>query len=305
MVVRTPVKRMSIKIRKPIHKEYCNCWNMKIYSIDGIPHLVVGDYFSIEEMQAFLDSVDCCVGFYFSQPINKCKDKIMLALDKGLPVTIETKTVLPNDVLEGLRRVPHSAIHVSINFLEDFPRKRLEPGSSDIFSLREMMFLAKSWKIFVALCIDYKPHLVPKLDVYEIVDITKNYVSHAFLRFPTVPDEEFYEVKYQWEAIKPSSIELFKQYYMPNVPDRTWEIRPKYERMFINELQEYLKCKKIDMEVVKSHDSSNRIRHEMSGLSELPLGMKPFFYEKVDGVFKETEMTPDQRCQKCEKPIFF
>lgn len=304
MTVRTSIKRIPIKIRNPIHKEYCDCWNMKIYSIDGIPHLIMGDSLSIEEMQSFLDTVDYCVGFYFSQHISKCRDKVILALSKGLPVTIRTKTVLPNDVLEALREVPHSAIHVSIDFLDDFPRKRLEPDSSDIFALREMMFLAKSWKIFLVLCIDYKPHLVPKLDVYEMVDITKNYVSHTLVRFPPIPDEEFYRVKYQWESIKPSSIELFKQYYMPNVPNRTWEIRPKYEKMFTNELLEYLRCRKINMEVVKGHHSNNRIRHETSGLSELPLGMKPFFYGKVNGTFKETEMTPDQRCQKCGKPIF-
>ena len=241
MTVRNSIKRIPIKIRNPIHKEYCDCWNMKIYSIDGIPHLIMGDNLSIEEMQSFLGTVDCCVGFYFSQHISKCRDKVILALSKGLPVTIRTKTVLPNDVLEALREVPHSAIHVSIDFLDDFPRKRLEPDSSDIFALREMMFLAKSWKIFLVLCIDYKPHLVPKLDVYEMVDITKNYVSHTLVRFPPIPDEEFYHVKYQWESIKPSSIELFKQYYMPNIPNRTWEIRPKYEKMFTNELLDIIK----------------------------------------------------------------
>jgi hypothetical protein len=305
MTTRTPIERVPIKIRKPIHKEFCSCWNSKVLSITGVPYLVMGDDLSIEELSEMLDSLEASVGFFFANHISESKDKIMLVLSKKLPVTIRTKCVLPTDMIDALRAVPHSSIQVSINFLDEFLRSRLEPESSDLFDLREMMSLAKSYKIFVVLVMDYVPHLVSKLDLYEIVDMTKNYISHMMLRYPEVRDEDLYSRhRSEWEALKPSYSDLFKQFYVANVPCRTWNIRPKYEKILTKELQDYLKPKKVGLEVSNWWVSHNRVRHEVSGLCDLPMGMRHFYYQKEDGVFVKVPEMLEQICKTCDLPMF-
>ena len=305
MTTRTPIERVPIKIRKPIHKEFCSCWNTQVLSITGVPYLIMGDDLSLDELHKLLDTLDTTTGFFFSEHISKSREKIMLVLSKKLPVTVRTKCALPTDMIDALRGVPHSSIQVSINFLDDFLRNRLEPESSDLFDLREMMSIAKSYKIFVVLMMDYMPHLSSKLDLYEVIDMTKNYVSHMLLRFPSVRDEDLYDTyRTQWEALKPHYSDIFKQYYVANVPYRTWEIRPKYKKALTKELQEYLKPKKVGLEVTDLWYSKNRVRQVASGLCELPMGMRHFYYKKEDGVFTKVPDMPDHVCKTCEKPMF-
>lgn len=299
----SPIVRVPIKLRKPILKEYCGCWNTKVFAVRGVPHYILGDNLSIEELTTMLDSLEQSVGFHFSEHIDVCRDKVMEVLNRKLPVTIKTNCVLPLDVIEALRSVPHSAIHISMNFLDNSIRNRLEPSASDIFSLREMMFLAKSYKIFVVVHMDYQPHLVSRLDLFEIVDMVKNQIAHLIVRFPRVRDEDFYTNRTKWESLSSSSLNTFKQYYVADVPTRTWNIREKYRKSFLNELQTYVKSKKINIEIDSSWESSNRVRHEHSGLSDLPTGMRPFFYDKIDGVFVSRSEAPDQVCEKCNKQI--
>lgn len=304
MTTRTPIVRIPIKIRKPIYKEFCDCWNTKVFSIKGVPYFILGDSLSMRELVKMLDSLDQGIGFYFSDNINKCKEKVLYVLSKGLPVTIKTNCVLPTEVVDALRSVPHSAIHISINFLDKSLRKRLEPESSDLFDLREMMFLSKSYKIFVVVVMNYQPHLVSKLDLYEIIDMTKNHIAHMMIKFPNIKDEEYHTYKNQWESLNTSSLEKFRQFYVADVPSRSWDIRHKYQKTIIQELQTYLKPKKINLEIINSWETNDRVRHDVSGLSDLPTGMRPFFYHKDGDMFVRAHEPLDQVCNTCSKSVF-
>lgn len=305
MIIRTPITRVPIKIRKPIHRQFCKCWGLQVFSIDGVPQFINGDKFtSVVHLMDFLDATPACLPVHFSEYDNSLDPLIGLCINSGIPVVIRTNKVLPHYILEELRKVPHSGIQISINFLDDLMRNRLGRGASAPSDLREMISLAKSWKIFVSLSVEYQPHLVSKLDLYEIVDMVKNYVSHILISYPSFSDVLYHEIKGGWESLKHGSSDRFKQYFMPEVPTRTWVIRPRYKEEFTSGLSDFLKGKKITLEVLDQYEESNRVRHIPSGLSDLPLGIRPFFYEKVEGTFRKTDSPEGFICPKCEKPIF-
>ncbi len=267
----------------------------------------MGDKLSNEQMLDFLDTSNAGIPVYFEEYKEEHDAKIAMVLAKGLPVTVKTNKTLPHWMLEAFQKVPHCGIHASINFLEGSIKDVLEPDASDIFDLREMLALAKSWKIFTSLSIDYLPHLANRLDIYEIVTVIKNYVSHIWLHCPSIPDEYYHDYKSMWEALKPSSLEKFKQYYAAEVPTRMWTIKTRHMSEFTSELTEFLKGKKVSLETYSNssyENSDNRVRYVSSGLTKLPLGIRPFFYEKDNGIFREVESVEGSTCQRCEKVIF-
>ena len=303
MIPRTPIVRVPVKLRKPIHKDFCSCWSISVFSIGGTPQFILGDNMTTEQLIDFLDSTDECLPIFFKEPTEKCEQKAWIALSRKVPVTIRTNKVLPNSILELMRSVPHSGIQVSMNFLDETMRERLETGSSEVKDLREMLFLAKAWKIFTSLSIEHKPHLVSKLDLLEIVELTKNHVSHILLHFPEIWDEEYLDHKYGWEALKPSSVETFKKYYTPNVPTRSWRVKENHKDDIVKVMLQFIKNRKLTLEVVGNWEGQ-RIRHINSGHSKLPLGIRPFFYKKENGLFEETKALEGSVCKTCEKPIF-
>lgn len=306
----TKVIRKPIKIRKPIQAEHCSCWNTKVFSVDSSPFLVVVDALSLSELVDFLDTIDQSTGLYFKEPLNEeGEQKVMLALSKKLPVTIKTSSVLSNHILEAMTKVPHSSIHAEVNFLDTSLGNKIYPEVDSIQDIRDMLYYAKTYKVFTVLSIRYQPHLVPKLDILEIIDMLKNQVSHLTLDMTGVDDKEFHlKHKSRWEALVPNSIDNFRKYYSPDVSTRSWELRPKFKKEFLKDIKLFIKPRKIGMEILEEFDNGNRIRHisrdKSSGLSMLPLGMRPFWYQKVEGVFEKMEEAPNQQCSSCQKPIF-
>ena len=298
------VKRIPIRIRKSIHKEYCRCWDVDIFTVNGEPQFLIGDKLSDDDMVRFIEEVGECVPIHFRQPIEECEFKVRYVLSKKIPVVIRTNKVLPEWVIPALSSVPHSGIQLSINFLEGSMRNRLEEEVLDA-DIREMLSLAKSWKIKNTLVLSYMPHLTSKLDVLEITDSFKNYVSHILLSFEDVLDEQYYEMRHVWEVLKTSSLDKFRQYYEADVPRRAWTIRQRHRDDIIYLLFDYLKGKKIGLEVVNDEAINGRIRHISSGLSDLPLGIKPFFYKKEEGNFVAVEKLEGSTCPTCGNSIFF
>lgn len=303
MIERTPIRRVPIRLRKAIHKEFCKCYNTKVMSVNGVPHLLMADSMTLSDIENFLSDVQVSTPVYFSSA--DMLDKARLFLDKGIPVTVKTSRVLTNYELEMLRKVPHCAVHLSMKFLDGFIRSRLDSSSPDPSAFREMAFLAKSWKIFLALDVEYYPHLMKKLDLFEIVEMYKNLVSHVLLRFPTFTDEELRGTHItQWEALSLKYIEDFKHYYMPIVPERSWEVKPRYQQEFISELSDFIKVKRLGLEVVE-WDDDDRVRHQSTGLSDLALGIKPFMYVREGDTFVKAPVSEEEPCGKCGKTIFF
>jgi len=299
------IVRVPIKIRNPIQKDFCNCWGFKVFSSKSIPYLLMADSVSLDDFDNLLKTIDNTIPFQFSTDVKGYEDKALLALSMGIPVTIKTNKVLSEQLLSDMEKVPHSSIHVSINFLDRYLGQRLEPESSPIPDLREMMFRAKSWKTFTVLSMLYQPHLVPLLDTYEIIDSVRNLTSHITLEFPIIKDVEYHRTyKNKWESLKMSSPELFKQYFLGNVSTRSWGIRHKYKTEIINNINEYIKFNKMSLEVLEGWESENRFRHNPCRLSQLPLGLRPFFYSRTDSSFDKVGDVLNQSCPKCKREIF-
>lgn len=303
MVLRTSVLRTPIRLRKPIHKEYCDCYGIGVMSIDGVPSMILGDGVDDRKLHEFLCETDYAATVYFTEDISQCYDSVMICLLLKIPVVIKTNKALPTQVLEEMRKVPHSGIHVSIDFLDDSLRTSLVPGASDISSLREMLFLAKSWKIFLALSVEYHPHLMSKLDLMEIVDLVKNYTSHMFLQFPRISDEYMHQTRATWESLRPGCMDLFKKYFQADVPSRRWYVKEQYKSALSQEIKEYLRGKKVSVETTDWDVGDKRIRHISSGLCKMPLGMRVFTFGKDNGIFVEAQLEGECTCNKCSLPI--
>lgn len=296
---RTPVTRAPIKLRKSIQREYCGCYDASVLVVGGVPQLLLGDKLTTADMIRYLDNAQVSTPVYFSSYQH---DKVIECLKRKLPVTIRTNQVLPTFIIDQLSSVPHSAIHVSINFLDDFLRNYSEAESSEVEDLRRMMYVAKSKKIFIALQMGHFPHLSSKLDAFELVDMMKNLVSHILLSFPRVLDTDYRDSMSTWESYNEESLVDFKSFYTPHVPSRSWEVKGKYQEEFISELQDFIKSKKITLELLQ-YEEAMRIRHTPMG-SSLALGIRPFMYVKQDGIFVKSQVDEEPPCNTCGKTMF-
>lgn len=291
---RTPIKRVPIKIRKAIQKEYCECYNAAVMTADGIPQLIIGDNLSHDDLDKYLSEVKVSTPMYFSHPFTM---NYVRCLEKGLPITVRTNRVLGNDILNLMSDVPHCAIHVCINSLNS------EFNNDSIDNLWNMMHVAKGKKIHLVLETEYMPHLVHKLDLYELVSMTKNLVNHMLLSFPIITDRDYHMNIDRWEEITPDAHELFRSIYVPNVPTRSWEVKAKYQQEIVSGLQDFIKAKRISLELLHIEGEDGRIRH--TSLHEgLPLGIRPFMYTNVDGMFVKTQVEEEEPCITCGKTIF-
>lgn len=282
-IIRTPVK-----IRKSVHREYCKCWGLKPFVINGIPHYLSMDGVSIDTVQEFLSSSDRSIGIYSSEPIEQSHKKILRVLDHGLPVTIRVNHALPETLLDTMHEVPHCAIHFYINHLDKSIKK----------SWQSMMAQAKTQKVSVMLEAEYTSHLMKKLDIFEMIEDCKNYIDHVMLYFPVISDVELLDYKNEWD------MEKFKSHYAPEIKDRSWELKHRVKHDMIKSLEIFTRYKSLGFEVLdKIFYLDDRVKLETRGLSDLPTGMRLFSYTKVNGKYEENKMEVFT-CNRCSKNLF-
>jgi hypothetical protein len=292
---RIPVTRKAIRLRQPIHKDFCSCHGVGVLTVEGKPHLVMADGLSNERMASYLNTVQQSTGIYFSEDIEECRQKIDMCIDSGLPVTIRTSTALSTEVLEKLKKVPHSGIHVSIDFLQRPIGISLEDLFSEVRTLREMMFLAKSWGIFVGVVINYFPHIISKLDLFEVCEMLKGLSRHIMITFPDISDDLYHVMQEEWYT--------FKEFYHPVVSGRVWSINASYKKEFLDHLKTFLKSRKMSLEDINISMQS-RIRHIPTGLSDLVIGINPFYFQKEQsGIFKPTQELDESPCPNCGRTL--
>jgi len=302
MMDRSPVMRKSIKIRRSIFKDYCNCHDVQVFSSGATPYLLNVDRLTFEELHLLLSGLDVCTPIYMSDT-SELRDKAELCLNYGLPVTIRTNRVLPESLLEKMKAVPHSALHVSIKFLDPFIRSRLDSDASAPSDLQPMMRLAKSWKIFQALVIEYQPYLVANLDTMEIVEMVKNHIRHVIVEFPVLDDMYVRSELPRWEVLGSDYDAKFRHFCEPNPPTRSWSIKPKFQQEFFTELSEFSKAKRLSIEAIE-WKVNDRTRHAGT-IEDYPLGMRPFMYRKgEDGRFVETVVDRERPCSECGRTLF-
>lgn len=284
---RNTVTRSAIKLRRAIHRDYCSCWGKSIV-VDGVPYYLCIDNISTEELENFLDYTDKCVSLYTKEPLEHSKCKIEMALSRGLPVVINTSEAVPESIIDSMQKIAHCAIHFHL----DYTDKHIEE------SIQCMMSHAKTFKVAVVLESEYIPHLMKKLDLFEVIEDCKNYISHVMLRFPIISDLELHKHIDDWDLDK------FKASYQPEVMDRKWKIKHRVRHEFITALELFSRYKNISLEVIESCEYlSDRTKYDTSGLSALPTGMRQFSYSKVDDVFCESPIS-SFICPKCGKSLF-
>lgn len=298
------MKRTPIKIRKSVYRDYCDCHDVGVFMVSGVPQLTVVDGLSDEQFLALLDDKDLMTGIYMSEPVDQCWNKLQTAIQRGLPVTLRTEKPVSEAVLEQLRQVPHSALHLATGFTENPLLAKISLGCP-VVSFREMAALAKSYKIHIGLHLMYMPHLVDRLDLYEAVDIMKNYVGHIILTLPDIPDDTMRSMITAWECVKPSSIPQFKKFYQARVFDRTWQVKPKHREEIVSGLADFIKAKKITAELIGGFPNQHRTRHVPLGSSN-PLGMSTYLYEKTDkGMFQRVSgQAYESNCGQCGKTLY-
>ncbi|MMZ43637.1 hypothetical protein D1872_52010 [compost metagenome] len=270
-----------------------------------------GDRLIDSEVESLLGECDLVVPGYFSDPLKYSRVKIETCLSRGVPVLYSTKWAIPDDLVDKLSKVPRSALQLSIEFpglsnqKRDFlgVAKGLEPSV-----ILPTMHAAKAKKISQILELWWHPHIVHKFDLFETVDTYKNYVSHVALCFPEISDALVHQEMPKWKEVNPDAEELFGRYFEPNVPARTWVLKDRYQQEIFSDLLDFIKSKKLSMDVLKWDNNDSRVRHEGQGH---PVGMRPVVYKKgEDGMFSELKLSSEGEiqespCESCGKTKFF
>lgn len=296
------VTRRPIKIRQSIHKEYCECWNTQVMSMNSIPYTWSADNMSLEELGRFLQSHTVVTTALFEE-IDM--DKISLCLSHGVAVTVVTNKVLTPTLIDRMSAVPRCSIQTSIEFLQSSIRNSLSPNSSEPFALLQMMHAAKAKKVYQILEVCWYPHLMNKFDLFETIDMYKNYVNHLVLRVPPFSDLVYRAEVTRWQALGLSNAEKFKHFYEPDIQGRSWKVRDKYREEIISELVDFIKSKKLSIEYTEWDSNSHRVRHKQSGTAKHPTGISNTLYQKgEDGKFILNANAEESGCPTCGKTLF-
>lgn len=298
--------RQPIKIRKPIFKPSCTCYGT-VVAVEGKPYYLDITETPYHKLDQYLKKAEGTTTLYteeFLEPISTyAEQKVLLALENKIPVAIKTNQIVPANILEAMREVPHCSLHININFLDDSLSKMIAPHSDGVFDLREMMFLAKAWRISSVLQIDYMPHLFHELDLYELLEITKVYAPHVLVHFKDFTYDEYLTSKSLWESIAPSSLQKFNECY-EMTPEGGATVSEAFKEKFLPELKEFASSRKVGIEVLGSWASvQDKVRHLKT--TNTPFGMRPFFYTKVDNKFVESPTIQEPKpCEECGKQRF-
>lgn len=263
------IERKSIKIRKPLHKEFCNCHPVQVFSVNGVPQFTNVDRMSLGEMDSFLEASSHVTTLSINMEDDLGVDKVLRAVKYNIPVFLNTFTSIPESLILDLKKVPHSTICLNID--------DLSMGYGDVSELDRCLSIAKSHFLHTALEIYYTPYC-NVLSLMETLDMFKNCASHAAL---ILENTEY-------------------------VLDHKGKLLDSYKEEIFQELKDFLKPRKVSLEIMEKSTES-RVRHEKYGTSDLPWGIRPFFYEKMweKGIFEECPIIENEvSCTKCEKMLY-
>lgn len=286
--VANDVIRVPIKIRKPIQKEMCTCRGIGSIAVEGDTcwHKVAPNN-NLESYKEWLDEIGIAVPNYFVYS-EDMEPLIRECLWRRIPVVVETTRVLPSDLMQAMIDVPHCAVHISLSALETNDRELLGENVSSLHDLVKMSSFLKTWKVVTRLRINCLPHLVSLYDYCEILDLFRNYTTHAFIHFPRISDE--------WLCAHTETMRKFprfKQYkriYQADVLARSWALKQSIFKKWVKVITEYAEHKKIRLQICDTDWSENRVR--LTGNTpdkevevEKVLGLRKYIYLKIEGAF--------------------
>ena len=281
------IVRVPIKIREPIQLDYCDCRGIGTVAVEGDTCWYKLDNINVEQYHQFMEEVDVMLPCYiryseYNEPL------IYACLASGIPVIVETDRILPEKLVDTLIRVPHCAVHLKMNALENLDRKILGENPSPIRSLVKMCSHLKAWKVDTRLHIECVPHLVHLYDYCELFDVFKNCVSHSFIHIHDISDEYLKENKNKWSALSHFSMSNFKQIYNPEIATRSWSLKPSVHKKWVKTISEYARSKKVRCVFPDTPWSENRVR--MVGESpQTTLGLRRYVYLREESGFVKQE----------------
>ena len=279
------IVRVPIKIREPIQLDYCDCKGVGTVAVEGDTCWYKLDNLTVKEYQKWFEEVDVMLPCYIKYT-KDAEGLIYACLNNNIPVILETDSVLPKNLMDALIRVPHCAVHLRMNALENLDRKILGENPSAITDLVKMCSHLKAWKVDTRLHMECVPHLVHLYDYCEMFDVFKNCVSHSFIHIHDITDEYLNENRNRWSALSHFSMSNLKQIYIPEVSTRSWSLKPSVHKKWVKTISEYAKSKKVRCVFPDTNWSENRVR--MTGESpQLTLGLRRYVYIKEEsGIVK-------------------
>lgn len=282
MIIRTP-----IKIRKPILKDYCNCFGQNTVSVDGIPQgIYVKGY---EGAKNVLENYLEIVPIYIKDALGIEELEDLLSYKAPLNLLVDNLPYL-EEMLPLLSKIPYCGITLDVTSSMDFEK------------LRSLLHVAKSTKIHIIGLMRYNPALSSRLDLYSVIEQVKNYIHHILLEIPQdISDEIYTELKHSstWNDKR------FQEYYDYEVTSGKWYLRSETVDSFMEFTHKHLKLRKISVECINFVPNKGRIRHNI-GESNLIFGMRPFPHARESSVreFSKVEDLQGTSCEQCKKPIF-
>ena len=205
------IVRSPIKIRKPILRSFCSCWspNFNVAYVDGAPHYIVVNG-TQEDVHQFIESVVQSLSFFVSDSNKEFSGVIGEVVKCGLPIKVGlTRVSITEELIASMSSVPHSSISIGIT-----ENTVVVPQD-----LRMLLSIAKDWKVSSSLRIQYAPHLLRKLDLFDLIDRVKNFISHVEIIYPTYSDDLYQsQLHHSWSE---GVVDKFRDAYCPDVTSRS------------------------------------------------------------------------------------
>jgi len=163
------IKRVPIKIRKPILLDTCTCYGQKVIAINGEPKLIEIDSKQASDMMNDVASM---------LPISIYNRPDVKELEEIMKYKVPAHVWVGNDidygfeVLTRIKDVPHSVMIFKAGHTMDFVK------------LRELLSLAKTHKVMTTMWLAFLPNTTSKIELFSEIEQVKNFISHLLIQGP-------------------------------------------------------------------------------------------------------------------------
>jgi len=245
-IIRTPI----VVNRSPISVSFCHCYNQKIVKHNDHAYAVLGDRMTVGDLNDYL-MLGLQNPIYFTHLVSNWEEKINFVLDKNVPVILKTGKAIPTYLVKKMGEQNRSTLRVVINSLDDSARKLIQQESSEMKDIREMMFVAKAWKVFVSCHVDYFPHIMKPLDLLQLVEMNKSLVSSITVDFPAFTTEFLEAMADRWQVISPQFMEHIQKYYLK---DEYGIYQPRCKAETLAKLDTFVKGRRVNIIDLPDHN---------------------------------------------------
>lgn len=162
------MKRIPIKIRKPILLDSCTCYDQKPVCINGKPQVLNVPY---DKALWLLNDVSGVLPLCLQG--KPSMDELDCILDYKVPVHVDIEGDIEYgyELIEQLKKVSGSVLVFSIAPSRDL----------NLEKLRNLLFVAKNHKVMVTMNIRYTSG-TKKIDMMDNIEQVRNFVSHVIIK---------------------------------------------------------------------------------------------------------------------------